>query len=51
MGLDGLQKLSPIEHYSLISFALYVIAALGVGWFVWRAYVGMERDMDFYEDQ
>jgi len=50
MVLDGFQKLSLVEHYTLISFCLYVITALGIGWFVWRAYVGMERDLDFYEE-
>ena len=50
MVLDGLQSLAPIEHYTLISFCLIAVTAFGSGWFVWRAYVGMERDLDFYEE-
>jgi hypothetical protein len=50
MILDGLQSLTPIDHYTLISFCIYAITALGVVWFVWRAYVGMERDLDFYDE-
>ena len=50
MILDGIQSLSPIEHYTLISLCLNGVLALGVSWFVWRAYVGMECDLDFYEE-
>ena len=50
MILDGLRSLTPVEHYTLISVSLFAITLLGSVWFVWRAYVGMERDLDFYEE-
>ena len=48
MILDGLQKFSPLDHYTLISACFYIVLAVAVGRFAWRAYVGMERDLDFY---
>lgn len=39
-----------IDHYVLILIVSYVILFGGVVWFIWRAYVGMERDLDFYDD-
>ncbi|MDD5140553.1 MAG: hypothetical protein PHY43_09880 [Verrucomicrobiales bacterium] len=50
MILDGLQQHFPLEHYTLISICFYIVLAVAVGWFVRRAYVGMERDLDFYTE-
>lgn len=50
MAVEALHRLGFIEHYGLIEFCFDAILGAGVAWFVWRAYVGMERDLDIYED-
>ena len=48
IGFDALHEVVPFAHYALINVGFYLtIGAVGV-WFVRRAYVGMERDHDFY---
>jgi hypothetical protein len=49
--IDGLHQLFPFEHYLLITVCVYSAIALSIIWFVWRAYICMERDLDFYEDE
>jgi len=48
--LDLAHQYIAIEHYVPMRCCIYVILALGNVWFVRRAYIGLERDMDFYED-
>jgi hypothetical protein len=48
--VESLGRLSFIEHYGLIEICLFVILGGGIAWFIWRAYVGMERDLDFYDE-
>lgn len=48
MLLEAANQFMPLAHYTLISVCLYAVLALGFAWFIRRAYVGMERDMDFY---
>ena len=51
MLLETVNHFVPLPHYTLISFCIYTVLGLGVGWFIWRAYVGMERDLDFYQER
>ena len=39
-----------VEHFALIEVCFYIILISGIAWFAWRAYVGLERDLDFYDD-
>jgi len=48
--LEAVNQFAPLPHYTLISFSICIVLGLGVGWFIWRAYVGMERDLDFYQE-
>jgi hypothetical protein len=50
MVVDVLHRLDLIDHYGLIEFFFNLILGGGIAWFVWRAYVGMERDFDFYDE-
>ncbi len=49
-GFDAVDKLMPIAHYALINAGLYLLLVAICSRFVWRAYVGMERDHDFYNE-
>ena len=48
--IDQLNQHDLIEHYILVYVCYYAISICGIGWFVWRAYIGMERDLDFYDN-
>ena len=50
MFLEAANHFVPMALYTLISVCIYAVMGVGVGWFIWRAYVGMERDMDFYQE-
>jgi hypothetical protein len=44
------RKLGIWEHYALIEAGLVIIYFLISAWFVWRGYLGMVRDLDFYDE-
>jgi hypothetical protein len=48
--LETANQFEPLAHYTLFSICLYAVLALGIVWFIRRACVGMERDMDFYQE-
>ena len=50
IAFEGFHHISPVEHFGLIMIGFYVVLGLGVWWFIRRAYIGMERDMDFYRE-
>lgn len=50
MVIEQLRQLDLIEHYWLVESCFLAICVSIITWFVWRAYVGMERDMDFFDD-
>jgi hypothetical protein len=50
IAVQELGKLNLIEHSGSIEVCLSLIFGAGVAWFIWRAYVGMERDLDFYDE-
>lgn len=39
-----------IEHYLLVELCSYAVLIAIIVWGSWRAYMGMERDGDFYDD-
>jgi hypothetical protein len=43
-------QLGVVEHYALIEYCLAAFYFLVTGWFSWRAFTSMIRDMDFYDD-
>lgn len=50
MVIETLHDGGPIEHYVLVEICSYAVLIAGIAWGVWRAYVGMARDLDFYDD-
>jgi hypothetical protein len=49
MLLETLHEWGMIEHYLLTEICSYGILIAVIAWGAWRAYVGMERDGDFYD--
>ena len=50
MLLEAVNQFAPMAHYTLLSVCIYAVLVIGIAWFIHRAYVGMERDMDFYQE-
>jgi hypothetical protein len=48
--IEGAHKFGIIEHYVLAEICSAGVLVLGFGWFGWRAYTGMVRDMDFHDE-
>ena len=48
--VEGWQQLVGLEHYILVMCVLGVLYFSVSAWFGWRAYTGLIRDMDFYDD-
>lgn len=38
------------EHYAFVEIGIVIFYFSVSAWFVWRAYTGMVRDLDFYDD-
>lgn len=48
--IEALHECGFIDHYVLIEICSHGVLIAGIAWGVWRAYVGMVRDMDFYDE-
>jgi hypothetical protein len=50
MLIEPAHRLGLVERTVIIEVFSYVVLVAGISWFAWRLYVGMVRDMDFYDE-
>jgi uncharacterized membrane protein len=50
MLFDTLNQFAPLPHYTMFSICFALVMTGTICWFIWRDKIGMERDMDFYQE-